>query len=99
MAPRTLNISEGFIFGLDGDRHGDGDANGDNSLPLNDDLAVAAVVAVAPAVRTRLLLPARLNVDGDDLDGIVLRRRLGLLNHRRRSRWLGLGLGFGLLLR
>lgn len=100
MTSRTLNVSVRFILGLDGNRHGNGDADGDESLALNNNLAVTAMVAVASAVRTRLLLPARFNVDGNDLDRFLWGRLgLGRLDDRRRSWRLGLGLGLGLLLR
>lgn len=77
----ALNISEGLVLRLDRNRHGD------ESVPLNDDLSIARMMAMASAPRPgllgRLAADGRINVHRDELDQLLSRSR-------RRRRRLGL---------
>lgn len=102
MPSRAIDVSKRLILRLNGDRNGNRDAYRDDPLPLDDDFAVSSSVASAVGARRARLgglpLVRRLNVNGDDLDGIIWwrrrprRERHGLHDRRRRRRGLGLWL-------
>jgi hypothetical protein len=77
VAPRRLDVAERIVLGLDPDRHRDGDV----TVALNVHLLLTGV-AVALGAATAMFV-RRLDVHGDDLDGVLL----GLRRRRRREQW------------
>jgi hypothetical protein len=89
VAPGALDIAVGVILGLDRNR----DGNRNEALPLNVNLLLPS--AVAPASRAslrRALATGWLDVNGNDLNGVGLRKRDDRWRRRRsrqfqRRRW------------